>query len=215
MEVLFVDAAALATASGALGIAGLHLVFKPLALAILIAFVLVRTRAPQLPGRLRLLLAAGLAASLAGDILLMWPQFFIAGLVCFLVAHLAYIALFAMGVGRFPRPGALAATLAVGGLMYAFLWQGGLPAGLRVPVGLYVAVIACMAGQALGRAAVSGDAAARRVALGACLFMLSDALLATTRFVLPLPVASLWVLAAYYAAQLLIASNARPTQAAR
>jgi uncharacterized membrane protein YhhN len=68
-----------------------------------------------------------------------------------------------------------------------------------------------MAAQALGRAATMGDTPARHVALGACLFMLSDALLATNRFVQPLPVASLWVLANYYAAQWLIAANVRPT----
>lgn len=44
----------------------------------------------------------------------------------------------------------------------------------------------------------------REVALGAVCFMLSDALLATNRFVQPLPLAQLWVLATYYAAQLLI-----------
>lgn len=208
--VLFVDAAALATASGALGLSGLHVVFKPLALAILIVFAVTRARTSAMPGRFALLLIAGLAASLAGDVLLMWPSLFVPGLVAFLLAHLAYIALFAEGVGLFPRPRALAATLAIGALMYAFLWWGGLPAGLRIPVGVYVMVIACMAAQALGRAAVLGDACARQVALGACLFMVSDALLATNRFVQPLPVASLWVLASYYAAQWLIASNARP-----
>ncbi|MDN8613205.1 lysoplasmalogenase family protein [Variovorax ginsengisoli] len=207
--VLFVDAAALAAASGALGIAGLHVVAKPLALAILIVFAGLRARSDAMPGRFALLLLAGLAASLAGDVLLMWPTLFIPGLVAFLLAHLAYIALFAEGVGLFPRRRALAATLAVGVSMYAFLWWGGLPAGLRIPVGLYVVVIACMAAQALGRAAVLGDAGARQVALGACLFMLSDALLATNRFVQPLPVASLWVLASYYAAQWLIAAKVR------
>ncbi|MDM0105200.1 lysoplasmalogenase family protein [Variovorax sp. J22R24] len=208
IEVLFVDAAALATSSGALSIAGLHLVFKPLALMILIAFALMRARSLKSPGRFVLLLVAGLVASLAGDVLLMWPQFFVPGLICFLLAHLAYIALFASGAGLFPRRRALAATLAIGLLMYVFLWWGGMPSGLRVPVGIYVLVIACMAAQALGRAAVLGDASARRVAVGACLFMLSDALLATNRFVSPLPVASLWVLASYYAAQWFIASNA-------
>ena len=210
IEVLFVDAAALATASGALGMAGLHLVFKPLALVILIAIALVRARSVHMPGRFALLLTAGLVASLAGDVLLMWPQFFVPGLVCFLLAHLAYIALFASGVGLFPRRRAPAATLAIGVLMYGFLWWGGLPAGLRVPVGIYVVVIACMAAQALGRAAVLGNASARGVAVGACLFMLSDALLAINRFVSPLPVASLWVLASYYAAQWFIAVNVRP-----
>ncbi|MEJ8811813.1 lysoplasmalogenase family protein [Variovorax ureilyticus] len=212
-EVLFIDAAALATASGALGLGALHGVFKPLALAVLIGFALTRHRGPEVPGRFVRLLIAGLVASLAGDVLLMWPQFFVPGLVCFLLAHLAYIGLFAEGVGLFPRPNALAATLGIGAAMYAFLWWGGLPGGLRIPVGLYVVVIACMAAQAIGRAAVTGDRASLEVAAGACFFMLSDSLLATNRFVLPLPVASLWVLATYYAAQWLIAANVRPSNA--
>ena len=36
------------------------------------------------------------------------------------------------------------------------------------------------------------------------LFMLSDALLAIDKFALPLPMAQFWVLASYYAAQILI-----------
>ncbi|MGJ7508179.1 lysoplasmalogenase family protein [Variovorax sp. GT1P44] len=210
LDVLFVDAAALATASGALGITQVHIVFKPLALILLIAFAAMRTRANDIPARFALPLIAGLVASLAGDVLLMWPQYFVPGLVCFLLAHLAYIALLASGVGLFPRRRALAGTLAIGALMYAFLWSGGLPSGLRVPVGIYVVVIACMAAQALGRAAVVGNSSARKVAVGACLFMLSDALLATNRFVVPLPVASLWVLASYYAAQWFITAQVRP-----
>ncbi|MES1265361.1 MAG: lysoplasmalogenase family protein, partial [Variovorax sp.] len=85
--VLFVDAAALATASGALGITGLHVVAKPLALAILIVFAGLRARSDAMPGRFVLLLLAGLTASLAGDVLLMWPTLFIPGLVAFLLAH--------------------------------------------------------------------------------------------------------------------------------
>ena len=51
---------------------------------------------------------------------------------------------------------------------------------------------------------VLGDRAARQVALGACFFMLSDSLLATNRFVQPMPLAQVWVLATYYAAQAFI-----------
>ena len=38
--------------------------------------------------------------------------------------------------------------------------------------------------------------------------MLSDSLIAVNRFVTPLPLAGLWVLGSYYAAQLLIVLNA-------
>jgi len=212
-EVLFIEAAALATASAALGIGWLHLVFKPLALAIAIFFAARRAMAAGTVTRFDGLLLTGLAASLAGDVLLMGPAtLFVPGLVAFLLAHLAYIALFSMGVGMFPRRGVLAATLLIGAGMYAFLWLGGLPAALRIPVAAYVVVIACMAAQAIGRAAVlhATDPSARWVAVGACFFMLSDSLLATNRFVTPLPLASLWVLGTYYAAQMLIVRNARP-----
>ncbi|MDQ0073015.1 sterol desaturase/sphingolipid hydroxylase (fatty acid hydroxylase superfamily)/uncharacterized membrane protein YhhN [Variovorax boronicumulans] len=211
-EVLLVEAAALATASAALGIDWLHHVCKPLALSIAIVFAARRAMASGAVTRFDGLLLAGLVASLAGDVLLMGSaKLFVPGLVCFLLAHLAYIALFSIGVGMFPRRGALAATLLIGAGMYAFLWQGGLPPALRIPVGVYVVVIACMAAQAIARAVVlrAADPSAVWVAVGACFFMLSDALLATNRFVSPLPLAQLWVLATYYAAQVLIVRHVR------
>ncbi|SEL99102.1 Sterol desaturase/sphingolipid hydroxylase, fatty acid hydroxylase superfamily [Variovorax sp. YR750] len=211
-EVLLVEAAALATASAALGIGWLHHVFKPLALTIAIFFAARRAMSAGSVTGFDGLLLAGLVASLAGDVLLMGPdRMFVPGLVCFLLAHLAYIALFRIGIGMFPRRGVLAATLLIGAGMYAFLWQGGLPAALRIPVGAYVVVIACMAAQAIGRAAVlkDSDSSPAWVAVGACFFMLSDSLLATNQFVTPLPLAPLWVLATYYAAQILIVRHAR------
>ncbi|MGF6349315.1 lysoplasmalogenase family protein [Variovorax sp. W2I14] len=211
-EVLLIEAAALATASAALGIDWLHHICKPLALSIAIVFATRRAmKAGGVTGFDGLLLA-GLAASLAGDVLLMGSAaLFVPGLICFLLAHLTYIALFRIGVGMFPRRAVLAATLLIGAGMYAFLWQGGLPPALRIPVGVYVVVIACMAAQAIGRAAVlrAADPSAVWVAVGACFFMLSDALLATNRFVSPLPLAQLWVLATYYAAQMLIVRHVR------
>ena len=211
-EVLLVEAAALATASAALGIDWLHHICKPLALSIAIVFAARRAMASGAVTRFEGLLLAGLVASLAGDVLLMGSAaLFVPGLICFLLAHLAYIALFRIGVGMFPRRAVLAATLLIGAGMYAFLWQGGLPPALRIPVGVYVVVIACMAAQAIGRAAVlrAADPSAVWVAVGACFFMLSDALLATNRFVAPLPLAQLWVLATYYAAQVLIVRHVR------
>ncbi|WP_418117989.1 lysoplasmalogenase family protein [Variovorax sp. 350MFTsu5.1] len=212
-EVLLIEAAALATASAALGIGWLHYLFKPLALSIAIFLAARRALSAGPITGFDGLLLAGLVASLAGDVLLMGPGgMFVPGLVCFLLAHLAYIALFRIGVGLFPRPGALAATLLVGAGMYAFLWHGGLPVALRIPVGAYVVVIACMAAQAIGRAAVlrRADPSAAWVAVGACFFMLSDSLLAINKFMAPLPLAQLWVLATYYAAQVLIVRHARP-----
>lgn len=206
---LVVQCGALATLTSAVELTHWHWLFKPLAMVI--AIVLVASSAYSASARGPFdskpwwLLGAALAGSLAGDAFLMVEGFFIPGLVSFLIAHVAYIALFRQGVAWFPRPLALVATLGVGGAMYAYLWQGGLPTGLRIPVAVYVTVIALMAAQALGRAGALGDRAARQVALGACFFMLSDSLLATNRFVQPLPLAQVGVLTTYYAAQAFIA----------
>jgi uncharacterized membrane protein YhhN len=54
---------------------------------------------------------------------------------------------------------------------------------------------------------VQRDRAALAVALGAGFFMLSDSLLATNKFVSPLPMPQVWVLGTYYAAQVLIVAG--------
>jgi alkylglycerol monooxygenase len=208
---LMLQSGALATATSALGFMEWHWLFKPLTMVFALVLVAASAYSPSARGQFNpktlLLLAAALAGSLAGDVFLMFQGFFIPGLVSFLVAHLFYVALFKSGQAWFPHRGALAATLGIGVAMYAFLWAGGLPPALRAPVAAYVLVIALMAAQAIGRATVLRDAPSLLVAVGAGFFMLSDSLLATNRFVMPLPMAQVWVLATYYAAQALIVSG--------
>ena len=214
-EAVLIQAAALATATSAAGLPDLYRIVKPLPMMIAIFLVATDDRLALESGAKestirsvvpsgRLWLLAALAGSLAGDVLLLFPGWFVPGLVAFLLAHLAYLMLLRQDVGWFPSRRALAGTLGVGAAMYAFLWTGGLPTGLRVPVAAYVAVIALMAAQAIGRATVMRDTAAWTVAVGAAFFMLSDSLLATNKFAMPLPLASFWVLTSYYAAQVLI-----------
>lgn len=208
---LMLQSGALATATSAMGFMEWHWLFKPLTMVFALVLVAASAYSPSARGQFNpktlLLLAAALAGSLAGDVFLMFQGFFIPGLVSFLVAHLFYVALFKSGQAWFPHRGALAATLGIGVAMYAFLWAGGLPPALRAPVAAYVLVIALMAAQAIGRATVLRDAPSLLVAVGAGFFMLSDSLLATNRFVMPLPMAQVWVLATYYAAQALIVSG--------
>lgn len=212
LQALAVQAAALATGTAATGMTEWHQVSKPLALVLVIAAVALRWRREQRPLAFDGWLLAGLSLSLAGDVLLMLPGRFIQGLVAFLLAHLCFIAVFRQGVGWLPRPRAWLATLAAGAAMYAVLFPGLGPV-LRVAVAAYVVVIATMAAQAIGRAAVLRDPGATAVAVGAAFFMVSDAILALNRFWQPLPLAPLWVLSTYYAAQLLIACNVRPVAA--
>jgi alkylglycerol monooxygenase len=212
LEVLLVQACALSMATAAADLDALHRVFKPAAMALAIVFVAARAIPMRSGGRFGLKLIAALALSLAGDVFLMLPGGFIAGLVSFLVAHLCYLALFRQGVPWFPSRAALATTLVLGAGMYAVLFAF-LPPALKLPVAAYVLVICTMAAQAIGRAVVLRDLPAVGVAFGAAFFMASDTLLAINKFALPLPASQFWVLSTYYVAQVLIARNARPVAA--
>ncbi len=209
-ELALIACAVLATLSSTLGLSTLHFIFKPLTMLIAIAWVTLRTTRAAPMRRFDALLIAALVASLTGDVFLMLPGgYFIPGLASFLVAHLFYIALFLQGVAWFPSRRALFGTLAAGGAMYAWVWAGLTDPVLKVAVAAYVGVIALMVAQAIGRAVLLRDAASVAVAVGACIFMLSDSLIAVNRFVQPLPLASLWVLSSYYLAQILMIHNAR------
>jgi sterol desaturase/sphingolipid hydroxylase (fatty acid hydroxylase superfamily)/uncharacterized membrane protein YhhN len=211
-----------ATAGAALAAAGagpdwatLGRACKPLVLGIAAAWAWTRWRAADgADARAHALLVAALVASLAGDVALMVPGGFLPGLVAFLLAHLAYVALFARGVGAMPSRGAAAAVALHGLAMLAVLWPH-LPGGLRAPVAAYVAVISAMGAQALGRALVRRDAASVATAAGALLFVASDTVLALDRFVGPVPIAPFWILSTYFTAQLLIARHALPDPPAR
>ncbi len=200
--------ALLAAADPGLGWRWLHWCAKPLATALI--FVLAWRARPAVSPRYRRWVLAGIAGSLAGDVFLMLPgDLFVPGLLAFLFAHGCFIAAF-LGDSRFAAPAwPLAACLAYGALNLALLW-GAIDAPLRLPVIVYVAVLATMGGQAWARA-THGDGASRLAARGALVFMLSDSVLAWDRFRGPLPWASLWVLAAYYLALWWIARSVQRT----
>ena len=177
-------------------------VFKPLAVAlvILIALQTKHTTATHY----RQLVVAGLICSLAGDVLLMLPrERFVAGLVCFLLAHLCYIAAFTTDGARTPSAWGAVILVLYGILMLRLLW---LHLGeLKAPVSVYVAAILLMAWQALNRWTATGDAGGALALAGALLFVVSDSALAWNRFRAEFKSAQVVVLGTYFAAQWLIA----------
>ncbi len=214
LEVLAVQAAALAVL-GSLGFLPCYGILKPLVMVFAIFFVATQAINTRATGRFGTYLLLALAFSMGGDIALLWPDtLFILGLGLFLVAHIFYIVLFREGQVGFPSRKALVCVLAVGAGMYALIWPGLSDPILQVAVAAYVTVLSLMAAQAISRATVLGDAASRWVAVGACIFMLSDACIAINKFLMPVPLASLWILATYYCAQLLIVHHARPPHSA-
>jgi uncharacterized membrane protein YhhN len=200
---------AIASAPWALDRPWLNFAFKPLAtLCVIVWCMLSATDDP----RLKRWLVAGLLCSLAGDIALLWPvSGFLAGLVSFLFAHVAYLLALTSRVSFGARPAAFAAWGLVAAAVLRVLWAG-VPADLHVPVVVYVCALAAMAAQAstVWLANRRGADAARwfLVALGGALFVFSDAVLALDKFRGGVSMPTLWNLAAYWLGQWLIASGA-------
>lgn len=127
----------------------------------------------------RWLLIVALAASLAGDWLLLPPGQFVAGLVAFLVAHLAYLALFLLGnLQAGPAAIGVAGAAALLVVVGRPILGGARRAGLGGPVLAYFGAILAMA----IAATASGSPLA---AAGAWLFVASDTLLGWDRFAAP------------------------------
>ncbi len=178
-------------------------VFKPLTTILIIAIAL-------LPGTFASdgyarAVVIGLVFSLAGDIFLVMPdRWFLFGLAAFLLAHISYIVAFRSGAGA---PGfglALLALGAFGAAVCAYLWKG-VPGKMRGPVVAYILVIISMAALAVGRAMGEPSRGTLAAAVGALLFVASDAMLAISRFRRPFRLAEALILPTYFAAQWLIA----------
>lgn len=124
-----------------------------------------------------LLLAAALGASFFGDVLLLPPVRFSAGLVAFFVAHLAYLGAFAVGPLE-SGPATIGALVGAGVLAVVGrpILVGAANAGMRRPVASYFGAIVLMA----VAATASGSPIA---AAGAWLFVASDAVLGRRQFV--------------------------------
>jgi len=131
----------------------------------------------------------GLLLSAGGDTLLMLthrPDFFIFGLICFLLAHIFYILAFRKFASG--KKGYLARYmwLAIPFLLYwlsfnAYLYDD-LPVDLKLPVLIYSIVITGMGIFALNLLGTVSQRAFLFIFLGALLFLVSDSILALGRF---------------------------------
>src|SRR6201993_5355198 len=200
---------AIASAPWALDRAWLNFAFKPLATLCVIAWAALGRSDDGLVKRW---IVIGLAFSLAGDIALLWPvQGFLAGLVAFLLGHLSYLVALTRRVNFLASRPAFGAWAIVAASVLASLWAG-VPADMRVPVLVYVAALSAMAAQAtsvwLARRGRPDGARWRTVAIGAALFVLSDAILATDKFVGGIAWPTLWNLSLYWLGQWFIARAA-------
>ncbi|GAB2737856.1 lysoplasmalogenase [Streptomyces bullii] len=193
---LFLLTAAVDLLCLAVGLDTGHTVAKPLLMPLLAACAVLR-------GTPRLLVAA-LLFGWGGDVLLLSEAdpAFLAGMACFALGHVCYLALFTRS-GEKTVPRARAGVLALGYTAalvttVALLWPD-LPADLRVPVAGYSLLLTAMAYLAALRLGLVAG-------LGGALFVLSDTLIATGVADWPqLPAPDFWVMLTYITAQALLA----------
>src|SRR5438132_1109655 len=133
------------------------------AMPIVLLAGLVATEPAPVGQAYRWLVFAGLLCSLGGDVWLLFPRGFVAGLVSFLLAHLLYIAAFAPGTPWNASAWALLAPFALVSLaVLRHLWP--YLGRKRAPVAVYVSVIAVMGWRAAVRV-TAAPAASRGLAL--------------------------------------------------
>ena len=147
----------------------------------------------------------GLVLCMTGDLLLIpkgRPAVFRAGVIAFLLGHVAYSIAFLTQ----PLSGwGVAASAALLVLAMAFIWRWlakSLPADMVRSVQAYLVVITVMSALACGVTVAGGPVA---VAVGALAFTASDVSVARDRFVSREFVNRAWGLPLYYAAQVLLA----------
>lgn len=187
----------------------LRLAVKPLICVLLFLYLTISTK---LYGGFKKLIFTGLLFSLFGDIALMFAaksaDFFIVGLVSFLVAHIFYSLAFYRDFKNDPM-----ASKKYGHLMlfavgifslsfYAILRP--YLADLRIPVMVYIFIISVMAILAGYRYKRVNLISFRLIFAGAIFFVISDSALAYNKFVSSYPYSGVIIMGTYMIAQYLI-----------
>lgn len=189
----------------------LRFITKPLLIPLLIAFFIFQTNG--FASTLKKWIILALLFSWAGDVLLMFEltngNFFIFGLVAFLIAHIFYILFYEYvirleGLERnylFFIP----VLIYYASLIYILSPHLG---EMKLPVRIYGAVISYMLIQALHTSKIKSKEAAWLMITGAVLFIISDSILAINKFYEPLQYSGIAIMLTYGIAQLLITLGA-------
>jgi len=189
----------------------LRYITKPLLMPLLIVFFIFQTK--DIASSLKKWVVLALLFSWGGDVLLMFESmngnFFIFGLVAFLIAHVFYI-LFYENVIR--KEGLnknywwfLPVIIYYIALIYILSPNLG---DMKLPVHIYGIVISYMLIQALQTGRIKNLSAATLMIAGAVLFITSDSILAINKFYESFEYAGIAIMLTYGIAQLLITLGA-------
>lgn len=152
-------------------------------------------------GVVKNLLIMALLFSAGGDISLSFKgeKFFLLGLGNFLVAHVFYIILFAQYSAYTPGTWWVFVALGIFALVMIGLLFPKL-GSMKLPVMVYISVIMAMGVYANMWQGPNPDL----LLIGAVIFMLSDAMIAIDRFLIPVSWSKYFIMTTYYAAQAMI-----------
>ena len=183
----------------------LNYIAKPLLLISLIIFFW--KQSSHLDYKLRRMIFFALVFSLLGDILLMFvnqsANFFIGGLVAFLIAHIFYVLVFLNQRNSSKNPFLFIGFILLYGMLLFYFLKDGL-GDMLLPVILYMTVILSMATTAYLRQGHVVKNSFILVFIGAILFMISDSILALNKFYQPLAFTNFSIMFTYAFAQLFI-----------
>ncbi len=150
---------------------------------------------------------AALIFSCLGDIALMFKGGFLPGLGSFLIAHIFYIFAFLQDNQGFifskkdrMHWGILVVLFGMGLMGYLLPYLG----QMQIPVGIYSTIILVMLLTALNRWKNVSSPSFQWILLGAVLFVLSDSMIAISRFVALFPLSGILIMVTYAIGQYLI-----------
>jgi|SRR5687767_9941577 len=185
----------------------LQFVFKPLLMPMLAGYLLSELKSEN--SGLKKWILAAIFFSWVGDILLMLvdkdPEFFLAGLISFLVAHIFYVLTFFQFL-RNEKVKIRVWIMIVVAASYLLLmiWLSPYLGEMKWPVRIYGFVICTMLFLAMHLSYIKFKSAGILVMYGALLFVISDFLIATNKFYGSLGIIGFLIMLTYGLAQLLI-----------
>ena len=171
-------------------------------------FILVAVRSSGTASRYGRIIIGGLVLSWFGDMFLLGDSqsLFLAGLVSFLLAHVAYIVAFSFHGLNDRWSFAAVVPIAAVSIIVSLWLTPYLPQEMVVPVRIYTFVISLMVITAFGARGAGGPAL---IPVGALLFYFSDLSVATMQFTEPAFPNFVWGLPFYYTGQLLLAMSVK------
>jgi uncharacterized membrane protein YhhN len=145
-----------------------------------------------------LMILIALLFSLIGDLFLLRDSYFIWGLLSFLIAHIILTISFTSLHGFHTNYLILLLLLSLGGGYYFYLFKD--LKKFKLPVLVYMLVIISMSWQAISLASYYPKTVYIEIAFASLLFILSDALIAYTKFKKDLKMVQVLILATYWLA---------------